>query len=128
MQGGSYNALAARARAARPGRRLRPLEGAAVRDERRLPGDRRRGAALLRRQARGADGRGRPAELHRAEHRGHPAPGRRERRAARQGHAAAARASTRAAELLKGARALPRALRARSQPEPIAAPSRRRRR
>ena len=67
---------AARARAARPGRRLRPLAGPALRDERRLSGDRRRGAALLRRQARGAAGRGRPAQLHRAEPRDDPAPGR----------------------------------------------------
>jgi indolepyruvate ferredoxin oxidoreductase, alpha subunit len=36
---------------------------AAVRDERRLSAGRRRGAALLRRQARGAAGRGRPADF-----------------------------------------------------------------
>ena len=76
VQGGLYNTL------------LRALERlgladvygrstrAAVRDERDLPAGRRRGAALLRRQARGAAGRGGPAQLHRAEHRQHPAPGR----------------------------------------------------
>ena len=58
---------AALARAARPGRRLRPLAGADLRHERRLPGDRERGAALRRRQARRPDRRGRPAQLHRAD-------------------------------------------------------------
>ena len=88
---------AARARAARPGRRLRPLADPALRDERDLSGGRERGAALLRRQARGADGRGRPAELPRAEPGDHPAPGQRERGAARQGLPAARPASTRGA-------------------------------
>ncbi len=79
---------AARARARGPGGRLRQQPRSALRDERRLSRHRRRGAALLRRQAGGADGGGGPAQLHRAEHRDHPAPGGLGHRLARQGRAA----------------------------------------
>ncbi len=79
---------AARDGAARAGRRLRPPARAAVRDERRLPADRPRVEALLCRQARGAAGRGRAAELHRAGHRQRAAPGRPADQADGQGRAA----------------------------------------
>ena len=67
VQGGTYNtllrALERLGLADVYGRTQHP----AVRDERGVSGDRQRGAALLRRQACGAPGRGRPAQLHRAD-------------------------------------------------------------
>ena len=67
LQGGMYNSVAARARAARPRRRLRqrprvPLYVLNVT----YPLIDDEVVALLRRQARGADRRGRPARVHRA--------------------------------------------------------------
>ena len=82
---------AARDGTPRPGRCLWPAARAAVRDERRLPADRQRAEALLCRQARGAAGRGRPAELHRAGHCQRAAPGRAGHAADRQGRAAGRR-------------------------------------
>ena len=101
---------AALARAARPGRRLRPLAGADLRHERRLPGDRERGAALRRRQARAPDRRGRAAELHRADPGDRASPRRLDGRAARQGPAAARR-RVHARRRPRRAARVPRALR-----------------
>ena len=97
---------AARARAARPGRRLRPLAGAALRDERRLPGDRRARccASAAGKRAR-ADGRGRPAQLHRAEPGDRPAPGRLRRPRCTARTCCRAPASTRSASAAEGLRA-----------------------
>ena len=114
VQGGSYNtllrALERLGLADVYGNSQRP----ALRDERRLPGDRQRGAALLRRQARGADGRGRasPTSSSRTSRRILRQAGV-DDRAARQGHAADGRRihRRRGAE---GRARVPRALRPRS--------------
>ena len=100
----------ARAAAARPGRRVRRERDPDARAERHLPAGARGDRALLRRQARGARRRGRPARVHRAGHR--YATLRRARRAdaaARQGPAAGGRrvhgrgAGARARELRRAA-------------------------
>ena len=88
LQGGMYNnvvrALELLGLSDAYGEHPRP----AVRAQRHLPARGRRGGALLRRQARGTDRRGRPARIHRAAAQHRSAPRRCPDPVARQGHAA----------------------------------------
>ena len=85
MQGGMYNGVITRAARGRPCRHLGRDARAALCDERDLPDRRPRGDRLLPGQEGGADGRGRPARIHRAVAAQDPAQRRHSGQAARQG-------------------------------------------
>ena len=105
--GGLTNTRAARARAARPRRRFRQCAHPDLLPQPRLSADPRRGEALLRRQARRADRRGRLPGLHRAGGQRRAAPRRHPDAHPRQGRAAQGRRIHRRSHAAR-ARELPR--------------------